>query len=90
MLGSGLIRFAVQFDFRLFPDRNSGTQRATSAMNDYLAQVEKLRKDAAECALIRDLATDQAKRDLFDRLASHLTVLADQVEQAILQRNTRT
>jgi hypothetical protein len=59
-------------------------------MKDYLAQVEKLRKDAAECALIRDLATDQPKRDLFERLASHLTVLADQVEQAILQRNTRT
>ena len=33
-------------------------------MKDYLAQVEKLRTDAAECALIRDLATDQAKRDL--------------------------
>jgi hypothetical protein len=59
-------------------------------MKDYLAQAEKLRKDAAECALIRDLATDQAKRDLFDRLASHLMVLADQVEQAILQRNTGT
>jgi hypothetical protein len=59
-------------------------------MKDYLAQVEKLRKDAAECALIRDLATDQAKRDLFDRLHSHLTVLADQVEQAIMQRKTGT
>ena len=31
-------------------------------MKDYLAQIEKLRKDAAECALIRDLATDPAKR----------------------------
>jgi hypothetical protein len=57
-------------------------------MQDYLAQVEKLRKDAAECALIRDLATDQAKRDLFDRLAGHLTVLADQVELAMLERET--
>ncbi|MBR1124540.1 hypothetical protein JQ628_23655 [Bradyrhizobium lablabi] len=46
-------------------------------MKDYQAQVEKLRKDAAECAMIRDLATDKAKRDMFDRLASHLTVLAD-------------
>ena len=59
-------------------------------MKDYLAQVEKLRNDAAECALIRDLATDQAKRDLFDRLHSHLTVLADQVEHALLQRKTAT
>jgi hypothetical protein len=45
------------------------------AMKDYLAQVEKLRKDAAECALIRDLATDKAKRKMSDRLASHLNLL---------------
>jgi hypothetical protein len=57
-------------------------------MKDYLARVEKLRKDAAECALIRDLATDQAKREMLDRLASHLTVLADQVEMEILSRKT--
>jgi hypothetical protein len=59
-------------------------------MKDYLARVEKLRKDAAECALIRDLATDQDKRELFDGLASHLTVLADQVEHAIMHRKTGT
>ena len=59
-----------------------------SALKDYLAQVEKLRKDAAECARIRDLATEKDKRELFDRLASHLTVLADQVEQAIMNRKT--
>jgi hypothetical protein len=57
-------------------------------MKDYLAQAEKLRKDAAECALIRDLATEKAKRELFDRLAAHLTVLADQVERAMLDRKT--
>jgi hypothetical protein len=55
-------------------------------MKDYLAQVEKLRKDAAECALIRDLATEKDKHELFDRLHSHLTVLADQVEQAMIHR----
>ena len=55
-------------------------------MQDYLAQIEKLRKDAAECARIRDLATDQAKRQVFDRLANHLTMLADQVEMAMLER----
>jgi glycosyltransferase A (GT-A) superfamily protein (DUF2064 family) len=59
-------------------------------MKDYLAQVEKLRKDAAECALIRDLATDKDKREMFDRLASHLTVLADQVEQATIHRKSGT
>jgi hypothetical protein len=57
-------------------------------MQDYRTQLEKLRKDAAECALIRDLATDNAKRELFERLASHLTVLADQVEQAMNDRAT--
>ncbi|MDF0581458.1 hypothetical protein GPL17_26060 [Bradyrhizobium yuanmingense] len=35
-------------------------------MKDYLAQIEKLRKDAAERALIRDLASDPAKREVFD------------------------
>jgi hypothetical protein len=54
-------------------------------MKDYQAQIEKLRKEAAECALIRDLATDSAKREMFDRLAIHLNVLADQVEKAMIE-----
>ncbi|MEP7032096.1 MAG: hypothetical protein ABI830_14265 [Pseudolabrys sp.] len=58
-------------------------------MKDYQSQLEKLRRDAAECALIRDLATDHAKRELFDRLAVHLNSLADQVEEAMLQRKVR-
>jgi hypothetical protein len=45
--------------------------------------LEKLRMDAAECCLIRHLATDPEKRDLFTRLAQHLTVLAGEVEAAI-------
>lgn len=52
-------------------------------MKDYQRHLEKLRKDAAECALVRDLATDKAKRDMFDRLARHLDELADQVERAM-------
>jgi hypothetical protein len=66
----------------------AGTSPA--AMKDFQAQIEKLRKDAAECALIRDLATDKNKREMFDRLSSHLTVLADQVELAMLERKTGT
>jgi hypothetical protein len=58
-------------------------------MKDYQAQAEKLRTEAAECALIRDLATDKAKREMFDRLATDLTVLADQIELAILERKGR-
>jgi hypothetical protein len=61
-----------------------------SGMKDYQAQLEKLRTYAAECALTRDLATDPAKRELFDRLAIHLGVLADQVEMAMLERKTET
>jgi hypothetical protein len=53
-------------------------------MKDYQAHLEKLRRDAAECALISNLATDRAKRELFDRLAVHLGSLADQVEEAML------
>lgn len=52
-------------------------------MRDMRVQLEKLRIDAAECALIRDLATDPAKRELFTRLADHLGALASEVEAAI-------
>ena len=59
-------------------------------MKDYQHHLEKLRSDAAECRLICDLATDPKKRDLFDRLAAHLTQLADQVELAMLERKGET
>jgi hypothetical protein len=49
-------------------------------VQDYQASIEKLRKDAAEAALIRDPATDKTKREMFDR---HLNRLADEVEQAM-------
>ena len=52
-------------------------------MQDMTAHLEKLRADAAECSLVRDLATDPNKRELFTRLAEHLTVLAGEVEAAI-------
>jgi hypothetical protein len=52
-------------------------------VKDYQTSLEKLRSDAAEAALIRDLATDPAKREMFDRLARHLDQLADDVERAM-------
>ena len=55
-------------------------------MKDYRAALQKLRRDAAEAALIRDLATDTTKRDMFDRLHQHLSRLADEVEKAIAER----
>jgi hypothetical protein len=58
-------------------------------MQDMRAQAEKLRVDAGECALIRDRATDAEKRDLFARLAEHLTALALDVERALNEGPTR-
>ena len=52
-------------------------------MQDMKAHLEKLRTDAAECRLISDLASDPAKRELFNRLAAHLATLAGEVEAAI-------
>lgn len=61
----------------------SQTGQGGWAVKDYRASVEKLRKEAAEAALIRDLATDPVKRETFNTLARHLSILADQVEQAM-------
>jgi hypothetical protein len=51
-------------------------------VKDYRASIEKLRRDAAEAALIRDLATDRTKRELYDRLHRHFNSLAEEVEVA--------
>lgn len=53
------------------------------AMKDMAARLEMLRRDAAECELIRDSA-NQRKRELFERLAAHLKMLAGEVERAII------
>jgi hypothetical protein len=58
-------------------------------MQDMLAQLERLRREAAECELIRDLATDPKKQALFDRLAAHLSVLASEVERTMLESRKR-
>jgi hypothetical protein len=58
------------------PERSSCSER-------HEAQLEKLRKDAAECAMIRDLATDPKKRELFAMLAGRMTVLASEIERVI-------
>ena len=55
-------------------------------MRDMQTHLEKLRTQVAECELIRDLATDQAKRELFNRLAEHFRVLITELERAIKQQ----
>jgi hypothetical protein len=53
-------------------------------MKDMKRRLEKLRDDAADCAVIAGLAETREKRELFIRLAEHLNILADEVELAIL------
>ena len=52
-------------------------------MKDLRLHLEKLLVQAAECELIRDLATDPKKRELFARIAQHHRTLAVQVQRAI-------
>ena len=57
-------------------------------MEDMTARLEKLRIDAEDCALISKLAIDMQKRELFARLAEHLSHLASDVERAMATRVT--
>jgi hypothetical protein len=52
-------------------------------MQDMRDHLEKLRRQVAECELVRDLATDKAKRELFDKLAERHRVLAEHLALAI-------
>jgi hypothetical protein len=55
-------------------------------MKDMRQYLDKLRADTAECELIRDLATDPRKRDLFAKLAEHYKILATEIERAMQDR----
>jgi len=52
-------------------------------MKDMREHLEKLRAQVAECEMIRDLASDHKKRELFARLAEHFTVLAGEIEKTM-------
>jgi hypothetical protein len=52
-------------------------------MKDMQVHLEKLRVQVAECEMIRDLATDAKKRELFGRLAEHFKVLAAEIEKTM-------
>ena len=54
-------------------------------MKDLGAQLEKLRMEAEDCALISRLATDANKRELYTHLARQLETLASGVESAIFE-----
>ena len=55
-------------------------------MKDMQAHLEKLRVQISECELIRDLATDPKKRELFTRLAEHFRVLAGEIEKTMVDQ----
>lgn len=52
-------------------------------MRDIKEHLERLRVQKAECEMIRDLATDRKKREVFALLAEHYGVLARELEKAI-------
>ena len=52
-------------------------------MKDVQAFLDKLRVQITECEMIRDLATEHKKRELFTRLAEHFKDLAAEIEKAI-------
>jgi hypothetical protein len=52
-------------------------------MQDMQTHLEKLHRDAVDCALISKRATDARKKELFDRLADHLAMLASELESEI-------
>jgi hypothetical protein len=58
-------------------------------MKDTEAQLERLRLDSEDCALISRLATDPNKQELFARLAKHLATLASEVERAIAENASK-
>ena len=52
-------------------------------MKDIQTHLEKLRVQIAECEMIRELATEPKKRELFARPAEHFQVLARELERAL-------
>lgn len=59
-------------------------------MEDLQARLEKLLIDAEDCALISKLATDQRKRDLFNRLAVDLRSMAFDVQAMMALKRAET
>jgi len=55
-------------------------------MKDMREHLEKIRVQIAECEMIRDLATDRRKRELFTRLAQHYKILAGEIESEIAKQ----
>jgi hypothetical protein len=59
-------------------------KEARRPMKDMQTHLERLRVQVAECEMIRDLATDEKKRQLFAKLAEHFRILAAEIERAMM------
>lgn len=55
-------------------------------MQDMKASAQKLRVEADYADRIAQSATDDKKRELYQRLAAHFRRLADEIEKAIADR----
>jgi hypothetical protein len=56
--------------------------RVGDAMKDMQARLAKVRADVTEWALLSGVTSDETASELFAKLASYLTELADAVERA--------
>jgi len=59
-------------------------------MKDLKAKLEHLLAEAHDCDLIGNLATDQAKRATFRRMASQFREMADQLKADIAARGAES
>lgn len=55
-------------------------------MKDLQTRAEQLFKEAAECDLIANLATDPQKRETFERLARQYRAMLDELKSDIARR----
>ena len=61
----------------------AATQITLAAMKDMKAHLERLRDQAAECAILSAEAQTRKKRELFAKLCADLTDSADHIESVI-------
>ena len=52
-------------------------------MKDMQARLEKVRADASEWALLSGAMPDEMTRELFARLATYLSEMADEIERML-------
>jgi hypothetical protein len=85
VLSGNLIAYNSGCNAAITPHGNVGH----TAMQKLSEQPGEAHRDAAECELRANLATDPNKREIFTRLAQHLTTLAAEVECSMVAKAAR-